>query len=204
MADLPRLYTSNIPLDVRSLFDASFVRIVKEDKGIKRTIKSLIKKYELEQSLFVDGVLGDCYERSINALENGRRIENIEAWIRSMARHCVQESNRARCAERKKLLSLSARPDLEFIDPSQSSCIDLEIISQDVADAYESLNSLSALEKKIVLLRSNGQSFDQIAAQLVQDGDFEDSDALHNTLSQKYNRAIKKIRKKRINVDIPP
>jgi DNA-directed RNA polymerase specialized sigma24 family protein len=206
VADLPKLYTSNIPLDIRVLFDNSFVEIVKENKGIRRTIKALIGKYELDQSLYVDSVLGDCYERGINALERGKVIENIEAWIRSTARHCIQEASRARCKERKNSVSMSDRPDFELIDDSRSSLIDLDLIRQDMRDAYESLQSLTALEKKIVILRASGKSFAKIAAQLVKDGDYDGSDALHNTLSQKYNRAIKKIRKKKSDKSnsIPP
>jgi DNA-directed RNA polymerase specialized sigma24 family protein len=139
-------------------------------------------------------------------IERGKVIENIEAWIRSTARHCIQEASRARCKERKNSVSMSDRPDFELIDDSRSSLIDLELIRQDMQDAYESLQSLTDLEKKIVILRASGKSFAKIAAQLVKDGDYDGSDALHNTLSQKYNRAIKKIRKKKSDKSnsIPP
>lgn len=183
------------------IFDQCFIEHVIGDTGLSTSIRKIISKYQLQEYTKLEDVFTECYIRAINTLKSGEEIRSIKPWSRSTCYNVCREKFR----ERNKR-NQTESPLIEELDSNQFSSEELDESISDVErdiihKIINEMSNLSPLDQKLILLRSEGNSYSEIVSILKRDGDVSDENEINfGILETRYRqrtcRAIKRIREK--------
>jgi DNA-directed RNA polymerase specialized sigma24 family protein len=176
-------------------FGYKIANLPQESSRIYCVISSLIKSCNVNYILTTELVLSECYVRGISAIDRGKEIVNMDAWLLTTSRFIILEATREKTKELSRNTPLEDFDDLLEISGKHERYTEHEL--ELVRRIEEEIRKLKPLDHKIFLLRSGGSSFSDIAMQLVNDGDYcNSSSSLQNTITQRFNRIRKKIQEK--------
>jgi Sigma-70 region 2 len=158
---------------------------------VRNRINTLIYQYRkpLGNQVEVDDILAEVYIRALRAIESGKTIRNLSAWVRTTSINVVRELYRAEDRERK--LEKKAQQDsaVAFIDPDKSC--DLE--DPTFANLWARFEGLSHVEQQILIWEARGKPYSLISQLLIEQG-FETNPLSENAIAQRVRRARKKLK----------
>ncbi len=163
---------------------------------ILRTIERHLKQYKLRDRLSPYEIFNEACDRAIKKCEKGEEIPNIPAWFRTTCFYIVSEKSR----EFKRTDSV-IQPSTE-IDHTFEELVDSQLCNArnstqlDILEMLEIYQQISPLEQRILYLQASGLSWEEVADQLIQSGDYEgDPKQAAQAIAQRASRARKQLRK---------
>jgi DNA-directed RNA polymerase specialized sigma24 family protein len=192
-----RVRTTQNPM--RKKFDESFCEMV-QSAQVQNRISWLLAKYRIQKDTEVSDIIGEAYARAIKTIAADKEITNLAGWLRVTTQHIVQEKFRAQ--QRGKNLTQKLIQQYDDANPIKQNVLSCTLDQPQIDELWSRLEQLQPLDRKILILQAQGQSLEQIAMQLVAEGDCKPSKNLVQNLTQRASRARKKLRK---NSDhVPP
>jgi DNA-directed RNA polymerase specialized sigma24 family protein len=188
-ANAHRVRTTQSPF--RKKFDESFCEMV-QSAQVKNRISWLLAKYRIQEETEVSDIIGEAYARAIKTIAADKEIINLGGWLRVTTQNIVREKFRAQRREQNITQKLIQQYDANTIEQNVLSCT---LEQPQVAELWSRLEQLQPLDRKILILQAQGQRMEQIAMQLVAEGDCKDGKNLVQNLTQRASRARKKLRK---------
>jgi RNA polymerase sigma factor (sigma-70 family) len=170
-------------------FEAEFGKLCQSPVVRNRT-KGLINRYPtLGNQVEVDDILAEVYVRALRAIEQGKTIRNLSAWVREMSMNVVRELYREE--DRNRKLEQKAQQDSApaFIEPDESH--DLE--DPTFTNLWAKFKSLSPVEQQILIWEARGKSYSLISQLLIEHG-FETRPLSENAIAHRVRRARKKLK----------
>jgi hypothetical protein len=162
---------------------------------ILRTIERHLKQYQLRDRLSPYEIFNEACDRAIQKCEKGEEIPNIPAWFRTTCFYIVSEKSR----EFKR--TDSAIQPLVEIDYTLEELVDSQLCNAsrstqlDILGMLEIYQQISPLEQRILYLQASGLSWEEVADQLIQTGDYEgDRKQVGQAIAQRASRARKYLR----------
>jgi hypothetical protein len=164
---------------------------------ILRTIERHLKQYRLRDRLSPYEIFNEACNRAIQKCEEGEEIPNIPAWFRTTCFYIVSEKSRefkrrdsALQASTETGQSLDELIDSQLCNASHSTQLD-------ILGMLEIYQQLSKLEQKILYLQASGLSWEEVADQLIQSGEYEgDRKQVGQAIAQRASRARRQLRAK--------
>jgi DNA-directed RNA polymerase specialized sigma24 family protein len=173
-------------------FDRAFLELIKSP-SINKRVDWLISQYQLRDYCAITEIFCDVYIRAIKSLKAGKEIKTPNSWIRATAHNVVRERFRSHRRqgklENKVMLEVKVKHELNEV---RGSCDDKDFSQID--ELLSSMEQLNSIDRKILLLQAEGMSLENIASQLVQDGDLPHQKNLVANITQKASRARRKLR----------
>jgi RNA polymerase sigma factor (sigma-70 family) len=158
---------------------------------VRKRINTLIYQYHkhLGNQVKVDDILAEVYIRALRAIESGKTIHNLSAWVRTTSINVVRELYRAEDRERKLEKKVQQDSAVAFIDPDESC--DLE--DPTFANLWTRFEILSPVEQQILIWEARGKPYSLISQLLIEEG-FETNPLSENAIAQRVRRARKKLK----------
>jgi DNA-directed RNA polymerase specialized sigma24 family protein len=179
------------PINCKTQLDDQYCEMI-EIAAVQKRIGWLLSKYRIQDEVEVSDIICEAYSRAVNSLRSGREISNLHGWFRSTSHNIIREKFREGAQERK-LINLLIQ---EYNPMPFNSCSDSFAIGNlQIDELWDRLNGLEPLlDRKILILRSQGWSMRQIADQLIQDGDCQNSPSIVSNITQRASRARRQLR----------
>jgi RNA polymerase sigma factor (sigma-70 family) len=171
-------------------FKGEFVKLCRSPVIRNRT-KGLINQYHrhLGNQIEIDDILAEVYIRALRAIESGRTIQNLSAWVRTTSMNVLRELYRA--ADREHKLERIAEQEFSIESFALSESCDLE--DSVVTGLWARFERLSPAEQKILMWEAGGKSYKLISELLVKECS-ETNSLSENAIAQRIRRARKKLR----------
>jgi DNA-directed RNA polymerase specialized sigma24 family protein len=169
----------------KDLINQEFTAVITSSR-IPRVIAGAIRRYGLLGQCDVEEVISEAYFRTIHAIELGKKILNLEAWILVTSKHIILEKSRSKLKKLSREISLDAVDIL--VDESDRSLDD--DFFESISTLKTVLNNLPEKDHLIVIRRMEGISWQKIQSELSDKGYVE---SLEN-LRKRYGRIISRLR----------
>ncbi len=155
-----------------------------EGLSIHVFVKSRLRQFKLDQKHNNVDILLECYQRLNKALEQGKSITNLKAWIRSTAYNYIRELKR----EEKRHVEYQ---DYLVDNQTNNQCLSEEETNKQYQMIQEALSTLPLSDQELILWKEvNGLSWKAIQLRLEKKGK-----SIHiDTLRKRKSRAIKNLR----------
>jgi RNA polymerase sigma factor (sigma-70 family) len=179
-----------VGLSKREHLDEIFASLYKakspDSSALFSYIQRLLVQFRLKNAYEVKDIVVEIYARGIKSIEQGKVIENPQAWIKRVALNVIREFRRA--ADK---VQYNALDDQSPLIASENNMLSDLVYEDDLAIIRQAFNALSEQDKTILYLRIvEGLSWQEINLRL----SYGDSSLSENYLRQKGFRALRRLR----------